>query len=74
MLRFARVDWDAVAGILAALVALVLHFWHIGDTAVLSMTTLVLIAVIFSGYCATSTGRTNCPSTSIATVGFSGSC
>lgn len=47
MHRLLKVEWDAVAGILAALAALVLHFLHIVDTDVLAMITLVLIALLF---------------------------
>ena len=47
MHRLLRIEWDAVAGVLAAVTAIVLHFLHVIDTEVLSMITLVLIAVMF---------------------------
>ena len=45
--RLFRLEWDAIAGILAAVVALVLHFLHVIDTEVFTMITLVLIALMF---------------------------
>lgn len=45
--RLARIDWDAVAGILAAVLALILHFLHIIEEGVLIMITLVLMALLF---------------------------
>ena len=47
MHRLFRLEWDAIAGIVAALAALVLHFLHVIDTEVLTMITLVLIALMF---------------------------
>ena len=47
MHRLLRVEWDAIAGVLAAIAAIVLHFLHVIDTEVLSMITLVLIAAMF---------------------------
>ena len=47
MHRLFRLEWDAIAGILAAVLALVLHFLHVIDTEVLTMITLVLIALMF---------------------------
>ncbi|MCY4026059.1 MAG: hypothetical protein OXH75_07055 [Acidobacteria bacterium] len=47
MHRMLRIEWDAVAGVLAAVTAIVLHFLHVIETEVLSMITLVLIAVMF---------------------------
>ena len=40
-------DWDAIAGVLAAIVAVVLHFFHIADQAVLLPIILALIALLF---------------------------
>ncbi len=40
-------DWDAIAGVLAAIVAVVLHFLHIADQAILLPIILVLIALLF---------------------------
>lgn len=42
-----QVDWDAIAGILAAVLALILHFLHIVEESVLLMITLVLMALLF---------------------------
>ena len=47
MHRMLKIEWDAVAGVLAAVTAIVLHFLHVIETEVLSMITLVLIAVMF---------------------------
>ena len=43
---FRRYDWDAIAGIAAAVVALVLHLFHIVQIEVLLSITLVLGAII----------------------------
>lgn len=45
--RLRSIDWDAVAGIVAAVAALVLHFLHIIEVDVLLMITLVLLALLF---------------------------
>ena len=47
MHRLLKIEWDAVAGIVAAVTAIVLHFLHVIETEVLSMITLVLMAVMF---------------------------
>lgn len=47
MHRLLKVEWDAIAGVLAAITAIVLHFLHVIDTEVLTMITLVLIAAMF---------------------------
>jgi hypothetical protein len=47
MKRLLRFDWDAIAGIIAAVLALLLHFLHIVDEEVLLMIALVLIALLF---------------------------
>jgi hypothetical protein len=46
--RFLRVEWDAIAGIIAAVTALVLHFLHIVDQNVLLVIAVVLLAVLFA--------------------------
>lgn len=46
MERLRRLDWDAVAGIVAAVVALVLHLLHIVDEEVLLAVMLVILALI----------------------------
>jgi hypothetical protein len=45
--RYLRFEWEAVAGIIAAVAALVLHFLHIVDQNVLLMIAVVLMAVFF---------------------------
>lgn len=40
-------DWDAIAGIIAAVAALVMHFLHIINEEVLTTITVVLIALLF---------------------------
>ncbi len=47
MHRLLKIEWDAIAGVLAAVTAIVLHFLHVIETDVLSMITLVLIAAMF---------------------------
>ena len=42
-----QIDWDAVAGILAAVLALILHFLHIVEESALLMIALVLLALMF---------------------------
>jgi hypothetical protein len=46
MTRLRRLDWDAVAGVVAAVVALVLHLLHVADEGVLLAITLVILALI----------------------------
>src|SRR5512144_2229756 len=41
-----RFDWDAVAGIVAAAAALILHFLHILQSDILLTLTLVLVALL----------------------------
>ena len=45
--RFFSLDWDAIAGVIAAVAAIVLHFLHINDEEVLITLTVVLIALLF---------------------------
>jgi hypothetical protein len=45
--RLLRLDWDAVAGVIAATLALVLHLLHIISLDVLIMIAVVLIALLF---------------------------
>jgi hypothetical protein len=47
MKRLRTIEWEAVAGLLAAIVALVLHFLHVTDTGLLRVITLVLVALLF---------------------------
>jgi hypothetical protein len=47
MKRFLTLDWDAIAGIAAAILAIVLHFLHVVEEDVLLSILLVLIALIF---------------------------
>jgi hypothetical protein len=46
MKHLRRLDWDAVAGIVAAVAALVLHLLHIVDEGVMLAITLVILALI----------------------------
>ncbi len=46
MKRLLRFDWDVVAGITAAVVALVLHLLHIADVEVVFTIVLVLLALL----------------------------
>lgn len=45
--RFLIWEWDAIAGILAAVAALTLHFLHVVQTEVLLTITVVLMALLF---------------------------
>jgi hypothetical protein len=45
--RLLRLDWDAIAGIIAATLALVLHFLHVITIDVLITIAVVLIALLF---------------------------
>lgn len=45
--RFLIWEWDAIAGIVAAIAALTLHFLHIVQTEVLLTITVVLMALLF---------------------------
>ena len=47
MNRLLRIEWDAIAGVVAAITAIVLHFLHVIDLEVLAVITLVLIAAMF---------------------------
>jgi hypothetical protein len=47
MKRFLRLDWDAIAGIVAAVAALVMHFLHALETDILLTIAVVLIALLF---------------------------
>lgn len=45
--RLLQLDWDAIAGIVAAVIALVMHFLHVIEEDVLLMISLVLLALLF---------------------------
>ncbi|QCJ45867.1 MULTISPECIES: hypothetical protein [Haloprofundus] len=45
--RIRSIEWEAVAGLIAAVLALVLHFLHIIEEGVLVMITLVLLSLLF---------------------------
>jgi hypothetical protein len=45
--KILSVDWDAIAGIIAAVSAIVMHFLHVIDEEVLITITVVLIALLF---------------------------
>lgn len=46
MKRLLKLDWDALAGIVAAVVALTLHFLHVVEEGVLLALSLVLLALL----------------------------
>ncbi|WP_437193366.1 hypothetical protein [Planctomicrobium sp. SH527] len=46
MKRLLRIDWDVIAGITAAVIAIVLHLLHIVDVEVLFTIILVLLALL----------------------------
>jgi hypothetical protein len=45
--RLRNIEWETLAGVLAATVAIVLHFLHLTDVNVLRVITLMLVALIF---------------------------
>jgi hypothetical protein len=45
--KILSVDWDAIAGIIAAIIAIVMHFLHVINEEVLITITVVLIALLF---------------------------
>ena len=47
MKRLLRLEWEVIAGLLAAVVALVLHFLHIIETEILLSVAVILIALLF---------------------------
>lgn len=48
--RFFSYDWDAIAGVLAAVAAIVLHFLHIADERVILPILLALMALLFINF------------------------
>lgn len=48
--KFLSLEWDAIAGILAAVVALVLHILHVVDEHVILPIILVLMALLFINF------------------------
>lgn len=48
--KLLRVEWDAVAGILAAMAAIILHFLHVVDEHVILPIVLALIALLFINF------------------------
>jgi len=44
--RIIRLDWDAIAGVIAAIIALILHFLHIVEVGLLLAIILVLLALL----------------------------
>lgn len=42
-----KFEWEAVAGLVAAVAAIILHFLHVTDVNVLRVITLVLVALLF---------------------------
>jgi hypothetical protein len=49
MRRFKEVEWEAVAGVAAAVIALILHLLHVVDIDVLITVILVLLALLLLG-------------------------
>lgn len=47
MKRILKYDWDAIAGIVAAFAAILMHFLHVVEEDVLLMIAVVLIALLF---------------------------
>ncbi len=47
MKRILKYDWDAIAGIIAAVAAIVMHMLHLVEAEVLLMIAVVLIALLF---------------------------
>lgn len=42
-----KFEWEAAAGLLAAVAALILHFLHVSDAGIIRAITLVLVALLF---------------------------
>lgn len=47
MTSLRKFEWEAIAGLIAAVTAIVLHFLHLTDVNVLRVITLVLVALLF---------------------------
>ena len=47
--RFLNLEWDAIAGIVAAVAAIVMHLLHVGEDVILPIT-LALIALLFINF------------------------
>jgi hypothetical protein len=47
MKRFLRLEWEAIAGVIAAVAAVVLHLLHVVESDVLLVIAVVLMAVLF---------------------------
>jgi len=47
MKRILKYDWDAIAGIIAAVVAIIMHMLHVIDAEVLLVIAVVLLAILF---------------------------
>ena len=45
--RFLSLDWDAIAGIVAAVAALIMHFLHVIEEDILLLIAVVLLALLF---------------------------
>lgn len=42
-----KLEWEAIAGLIAAMAAIILHFLHVTDVNILRVITLVLVALLF---------------------------
>lgn len=47
MANLRKFEWEAIAGLIAAVTAIILHFLHLTDVNVLRVITLVLVALLF---------------------------
>lgn len=47
MASLRKFEWEAIAGLIAAVTAIVLHFLHLTDINILRVITLVLVALLF---------------------------
>ena len=57
MKRLLRLEWEVIAGLLAAVTALVLHFLHIIETEILLNVAVILIASVSEGLTAGTANR-----------------
>ena len=46
MKRILKLDWDVIAGVLAAVIALVLHFLHVAESGLVLAIVLALLALL----------------------------
>jgi hypothetical protein len=46
MKQFLKLDWDVIAGVLAAVIALILHFLHVAESDIVTAIILALLALL----------------------------